>query len=503
MMNPQRQKHSLCELLTLVFVILIGSSIRFHALGQDMRFHPDEALFATFARTAAVQGDWLLHGALDKPPLTLYISAAAMRLFGVTTLDDGVLTLEIHAGEFAARVPHVFASILLIACVYAIGKAVYRRQSSARYTAALLVSLSPMAIAFSATIFTDNFLLFFVTLSVWMACWKRWAWAGMWLMAGFWCKQQALLYVPIIVGICWIESNKNKQALINPIIRIIIPVFAGIIMLFLWDGLRGQATSLWDLAVANNQPGRLELIYELQTRIELWARYAGYLIGPGLITTVLGITVIGAFILAWWKQLEGNPKAFNILWIIFISVYVSVHLVAINLYDRYLLLILVPVILLSAHAIEILRVYARRIRNVQVIGWALIMGYMIVTLPTSWEAGDGKLIIGGDQGRHQGIDELGQFLDQQRLGAIIYDPWLSWELGYYIGTWSDKRRVYYPSPELMIRDAIVERDPAPRYFVVPNWENPEPWLSALSSASFSIREVYSEFSFLVYELVPN
>lgn len=322
-------------------------------------------------------------------------------------------------------------------------------------------------------------------------------------MAGFWCKQQALLYVPIIVGICWIESNKNKQALINPIIRIIIPVFAGIIMLFLWDGLRGQATSLWDLAVANNQPGRLELIYELQTRIELWARYAGYLIGPGLITTVLGITVIGAFILAWWKQLEGNPKAFNILWIIFISVYVSVHLVAINLYDRYLLLILVPVILLSAHAIEILRVYARRIRNVQVIGWALIMGYMIVTLPTSWEAGDGKLIIGGDQGRHQGIDELGQFLDQQRLGAIIYDPWLSWELGYYIGTWSDKRRVYYPSPELMIRDAIVERDPAPRYFVVPNWENPEPWLSALSSASFSIREVYSEFSFLVYELVPN
>ncbi|HLU11718.1 MAG TPA: hypothetical protein VK003_18735, partial [Oceanobacillus sp.] len=65
-------------LFFLVLILLVGVALRIHALGQDRRFHPDEALYSTFARSAALNGDWLLHGSLDKPPLTIYASALSM-----------------------------------------------------------------------------------------------------------------------------------------------------------------------------------------------------------------------------------------------------------------------------------------------------------------------------------------------------------------------------------------------------------------------------------------
>ncbi|MFN8371501.1 MAG: hypothetical protein U0694_01290 [Anaerolineae bacterium] len=49
-------------------LLLLAAFLRFHALAQDVRFHADEALFATFARSsAALDGQWLFPGALDKP----------------------------------------------------------------------------------------------------------------------------------------------------------------------------------------------------------------------------------------------------------------------------------------------------------------------------------------------------------------------------------------------------------------------------------------------------
>jgi hypothetical protein len=98
-------------------LLLLAAALRFHALGQDVRLHQDEALFASFARRAAVQGDWLLTGALDKTPLAIYLQALSMMAFGVRPLPDGVLTLPVHQGEFAARLPAVFASMLVVAVI--------------------------------------------------------------------------------------------------------------------------------------------------------------------------------------------------------------------------------------------------------------------------------------------------------------------------------------------------------------------------------------------------
>jgi 4-amino-4-deoxy-L-arabinose transferase-like glycosyltransferase len=109
-------------------ILLLAALLRFHALGQDARFHPDEALFSTFARSAALDGGWLLPGALDKPPLSIYTSAAFMALLARADITPGLPDLTPRLGEFAARFPNLLASLVLVALAYALGRRLYGRQ---------------------------------------------------------------------------------------------------------------------------------------------------------------------------------------------------------------------------------------------------------------------------------------------------------------------------------------------------------------------------------------
>lgn len=483
----------------IVALLLLAAVLRFHALGQDVRFHPDEALFVSFARQAAVQGDWLLHGSLDKPPLTIYINALALTAFGIQPLPNGVLNLDNRIGEFAARIPGVFASILLVAVLYALAKQLYpalgKTDQRTQYIVSVLIALSPLAIAFSATAFTDGLMLLCVTLALWMASRRSWLWAGVCLILGFWCKQQALLYLPLVIGIAWLCERRIRRRLSwSKVLRLIIPIFLGSVLLFIWDAARGQETSMWTLATVNNDPGRLVRLDELLPRLVQWWHYGQYLLGAGIVTAVLAvISVIG--LVKRWHISVSRDTWIDVALAAYVLSYMLIHwLVAINIYDRYLLLILPPVVLLIARGISS---FYQWFKWVQVFGIVLLL---IICLPTAWIASEGKLPIGGDSGRHNGIEKVADYLNSQRLGAIVYDHWLGWELGYYMGTWSDKRRVYYPTPQALAADALLQPDVAPRYFVVPDWVDASEWLSALGDANFKIAETYNQPPFTVYEL---
>ncbi len=94
-------------------ILFFGLALRATPLTQN-RFHPDEALYATFARLIASGRDPLLSTVVvDKPPLPFYLTAASMALFG--------------APEFAARLPFFFASVISIALLYQLGRALYSR----------------------------------------------------------------------------------------------------------------------------------------------------------------------------------------------------------------------------------------------------------------------------------------------------------------------------------------------------------------------------------------
>ena len=494
------------HLAAIVGILLLGGVLRFHALGQDVRFHPDEALFVTFARQAAVQGDWLLHGALDKPPMTIYVNAVALTAFGITALPNGVLTLDVYVGELAARVPGVFASMLLMAVVYALAKQLYlvSRKSGAQsgsrtpHLAALLVGLSPLAVVFSATAFTDGIILLCVVIALWMGSLRKWIWGGIWLALGLWCKQQALLYVPLVLVVAYLcERGAGYKVSRWKVVRFLVPIVVGLGLLFVWDGARGQDTSLWALATVNNDPGRLVRIDEFVPRLREWWHFGQFVLG-GSGVTLLMMVLVGIGWVSAWRENRNQPKRIEGVLVGYMVVYLLIHwLVAINIYDRYLLLILPPSLLLVARGIDGLVCRFKNAKmQIGVIGIVVVIG-----LPAAWAASEHQLPIGGDRGRHNGIEAVADYLNQQSLGAIVYDHWLGWELGYYMGTWSDKRRVYYPNPEAFVTDALLQADRAPRYFVVPDWADATEWLQSLRDAKFVVRETYHHTPFAVYELL--
>src|SRR5258708_25725611 len=88
----------------IVLLLLLGSALRIGMLGQDVRLHPDEALYASIARRLSQHGDFFLADPrLDKPPLGIFLIAASFSIFGPT--------------EFPARLPNVTIIILTLAAL--------------------------------------------------------------------------------------------------------------------------------------------------------------------------------------------------------------------------------------------------------------------------------------------------------------------------------------------------------------------------------------------------
>lgn len=483
--------------LALTLILLVGAGLRLDALGHDLRLHPDEALFSTFAREAALNGAWLLPGDLDKPPLAIYAGALSMTLTAARLTPEDVLDFSIRQGEFAARLPNTFAGIILIAVVYALGRALYRERRIG-LLAAGLIALSPLALAFSATAFTDGLMLTLMTLALLMIAGRspRWSWAGLWLGLAFASKPQALFYLPLVIGLGL--ALHRTQRPIHALAHFVLPPLLVIAALLVWDAARGQSTSMWALAAANNNPARLIRADEWLPRLGAWLGYAQAFFSPRGLALLPLIPLITAVRIR--RQPACRAALIDVALLTFVLAYGLLHwLVAFNLYDRYLLPLLPTMCLLGASALLGLWDGLPRLRALWLAAGLMVMGSMLLG---AFEAGAGRGAVGADRGRHAGIDQLADYLNAQPLGAIIYDHWLNWELGFYMGQWSDKRRVYYPSTAALTADALAQPDPADRFFPFPRDQAAEPWLEALEAAGFAVERVYDQAGFVVYRLTP-
>jgi hypothetical protein len=531
---------------TLIVVLLVGVWLRFDALTQDVRFHPDEALFATFARDAAVHGQWMFPGALDKPPLSLYAAALSMHGVGVTVNAKGVLDLDLRTGEFAARLPSAFAGIISMALVYILAW-ILSRQREAALIAALLMAMSPFHIAFSATAFTDPLMLMCALVSLVMAARGRPAWAGMWLALSVWSKQQGVFFLPLVLWLVFTQSlvgtrltrfactasdtfkrwfywrTPYRESLQSGIlfIRFMVAFAIGIVLLLTWDAARSpsqNATSLFTLAAVNNNPERtLIRLDELLPRFSVWGSYLATFFGTPLLT--FGLTLVGVMAVprAMWRRL--SPMAG------YCVLYLLAHwLIGFNLYDRYLLpLVPLLAVIVGAglgsildrgmipHAPTTPNLQRRSATNEfrgrtglnmrsmslsrQITMVGLLAGIVLLSAYPARYPTDGRP-------RDNSIIELAAYLNAKSLGAILYDPWLGWELGYYLGAWSDKRRVHYPAPEILAEDALLNPDLAPRYLIAPHDRDVASWFDALENNGFNITLDWEDARYVVFELLP-
>ncbi len=482
------------RLLMPLLIVLASASIQFHALVQDVRFYPDEALFSTFARNAALNGDWLLHGDLDKPPLSIYASALSMN-FVAARVQNGVLDFDARMGEFAARIRGGLANVVLAATIYVLALRLYGKRSLAGW-AALFVALSPYSAIYGATAYTDSLMLCCAALAVLLAAKGNWLWSGVWMTLAFASKQQALYLLPLVWALGWVMHGVT----IRRIAVFLAPLAAGVVILLGWDGLRGQVTGLFALAAANNNPARLIRSDEVMPRLTTWLNYGRTLIGTP--TIVLSIAALLMAVARIRREARQRDALIDLLLLVYLLAYLLTHwLVAFNVYPRYLLPLLIPAALLAARAVEWLWAWLLPRLSAQE-GTVLAAALVLTMFVGGRSAGESRADFSEDGNDYSGIIALADTLNSETLGAVVYDHWLGWELGYYMGQWTDKRRVYYPTPEALVADALTLDDPAPRYLVAPTREPLDPWLEALQKAGFSVEKTYQQQGMVVYKLMP-
>ncbi len=468
-----------------LLIVLLAGVLQFHQLGRDIRFHPDEASFMTYARGAAVNGDWLLPGALDKPPLTIYFSAISMVATGVVADDKGVLHLDPLLGEFAARLPNVIMAILLAGLMMRLSWTAFSDEAVA-LAAGLLTALSPYVLAFGATAFTDMGLLFFSVLALyWLEC-QGYSKAGLALGLAFWCKQQALLLLPLVVLL--LMTKRARRALV---IRLALSLGLLLLLLLVWDAARPE-TSLFLLGSVNNMPAQwIADPAGWLGRLAEWARLNLWLLGPPVVTaSLLGIAALSPFVVGAARAKERQAPSF----LIYSIAYIALHSVLdFNQYDRYLLLVLPPLILVVNSQLPGLLLRSRLRKGPSL---ALAIGLVLVAF---WSLGNG-LPLGGDRGRHDGIDDLARYLNSKPVATVVYDPWLGWELGYYLGQWNNKRRVHFPTAETLAEGALALAEFGDRYLVALVDREHEDWIAALEAAGFVLTVDYEQNRYIVYRI---
>lgn len=143
-------------------------------IGPVPLLEPSEARYAEIAREMLVSGDWITprlngHKHLHKPPLTYWITAVSMKLFGVN--------------EWGARLPMLFSSLAVVALTFCLARSIFGR-TSALLSAAVLSSTTGFLVL-SRMLATDAYLLLFVTAALYCAWQALLGRSNRWIL-GFW-----------------------------------------------------------------------------------------------------------------------------------------------------------------------------------------------------------------------------------------------------------------------------------------------------------------------------
>lgn len=476
-------------------ILLLSAFLSFLALDNAKRFHPDEAFYMTFARNAAVNGDWLLISEpVDKTPLTFYTNALALVFFAAETDDDSVLQLDALKGEFAGRMPSVLMSVILVAVMMQLAKAISGDNKSANF-AGVLTALSPFRIVFAATVFTDLPMLLFGTIALWMAVKNKPGWAGFWFIVSVSAKPQIIFYLPLILGILLIQNGRVHRPSPTQILSFFLPIIIGIGILWGWDNLRiaNGAESFYLLGQSRYTATTLTPLQDYPARFLLWWETVQYLFGHGLITELMIVYAIFRVII---NRKTGRPSPTILLfWGWLFAFFIAHMILTLNLFDRNQIVLLPVIIILVS------QLFHQDFRR----GWFETLPYTLISIIFLFftvQASLWKLPIGGDDGRHDGIDELADYLNSKPVATVIYDTWLDWELDYYMGQWTNKRRVFYPTPDLLVDGSLSLNEEGTRYLVAPSTTDVSEWLYALENENFSIALDYEMQNFAVYSITP-
>jgi 4-amino-4-deoxy-L-arabinose transferase-like glycosyltransferase len=499
--NPQPQ-------IVVLLICLAALALRLGPL-FDNRFHPDEALFSTWAFKIARGENLLLTGVpVDKPPLLIYLSALSFYVFGQS--------------ELAARVPNLIASVLSVPLLYELARR-YWPDDRLLELPALLLALSPFAILFAPTAFLDPAMVMFGLAALAAAARGRAGWAGFLLGLSCATKVQGLFFLPLI-PIFWQRSHSTASPYHSvtlssghPFWRFLIGIGIVASAVFLWDRARG-GLPFWIQQTINY--GDIRVIYagELAPRLNGWVNFLPYFFGP--IIGALGLIGL-PFLLYRDLTQNARTRAARIdLWLLAYTIgFLALHwLLAFPIWDRYLLILVPITALLLARSLPVFlsscllvpRGCSAIIRSPRLsISPSLLLSIiLLVMLPFSLAAAESQYPIGGDHGANDGIEQVARYLKTLPSGTVVYDHWLAWTLDYYVGE-GFVYLSYFDTPADVAKDLRVFAGRGARYVIFPGRESPDAVIDAIGQVGYTLTPVletknrFGLTSFTIYQIVKR
>ncbi len=461
-------------------------------------FAADEALFATWARHIATWRDPLLLTQLvDKPPLAFYLQALFYPLFG--------------AVEWAARLPNFIAGLLLIPLTVRLYRRLYRwpiHNSQFKIynlhlpltAVALFLTLSPYAIQFTPTAYLDPLLM---TLLVAALAARKPGWAGLLFGLALLAKYQAALFLPLLLALNGLQGWRWKQWQ-----RWLVGFLPLLALLLAWDAARTGTFSLWAAQMGSYGGLRLAWSWELWPRLGQWLALGRYFFG----STVLALLFLAGLVwLAAERRTAGGRgegaerrKVDDVL-LLYLVGYLLLHwLLAVPIWDRYLLPLL-PVVALLVGGMTWLCTGqggkgAEVRRRISAASPLLCSFALVLLLWGGVGAAYGRYPIGGQAQADGGAAEVASYLAEAPYGTVLYDHGYSWHWRYHFfdkGVYVN----WVPHPAALAEDLrAFGRNGQPRYLALPADVTANPFRRAVADAGFRLTPVATSGTITLFEI---
>ena len=441
------------------FWLLLGSMLRV----WQFNWYPlreDEAHYGYWARLIASGKDVMLERvAVDKPPFYLYTLARWFQWFGVS--------------DASGRALNVVLSVLTMVVVGLLAWRIFGPRGGLWGLACF--ALSPFAISFAPTMYTDPMLTWWVMVALLAASYDLGLLAGLALGMGFATKQTGLLFIPL-VGMA-LPLGHGLRARPWPWQRVwpwprtrwLVELgLAGAGFAYLWhkvwqwDGWRILPAEIPDFWTQSwHSYGGLTWVapWAWPSRVAVWWEVWRWW-GGGLLGTLVWVGL--ALVAGWdaWQVVRGEASSkerlaawWTWLFLGFSAGYLVLHVViGFQPWDRYLL----PLAPLSA----------------------LVAAFLDETVPC--------------------------------YHGVIYQRWLGWQWDWYL--WDRSDRVYWEDEEMLVEDVLKDRYGYARFVVFPGWHLDEvPKLeAALAQVGLHLEErmrvedpATGAVKFLVFEIEPH
>jgi hypothetical protein len=423
--------------LAIALILAAGAALRIIPWLAVYPLHRDEALYGAWARMIAGGSDPLLLTAwVDKPPLVLYLLAASLRAWGVSDL--------------ALRLPAMLASLLTVGATYGLA----RRLANARVAllAAALAAVSPFAILFAPTAFTDPWLTLWLVAGAWAAVARRPFWAGLALGLGVASKQTGIFGAPLVLALLFVpgtgrqpDMRRTKTTRHGRLRGVwqngLLPGLACLLGFLLaggpiywWDTLRwAKRPSFWERSLETYGGLYLAPAADLPMRAGQWLRQAGYLWGtPGLTAGVILMAALGV------RQAWRRRHAAMLVLAVYCPGYLAVHwLVTFQPWDRYLLPLVPFLAILAAEGLAAAWGWLDRAWPAAHTAALACLALMLAW--TAWLGAAGRVPVGSDHSAFAGLDQAVVTLGALPAQSLIYHHSLGWHLDYYLFDRPQKR----------------------------------------------------------------